>query len=262
MSCDRLGLVGGELFAIDGVKLPSNASKERSGTHAQLLHRAERLERAAQKILDTHRAQDQGTGEQDLDAPRKRQIQRIRAEAQATREFVAKTAPKRNAKGAELKGNVTDNDSAKMATSKGVLQGYSAQAAVDQKHQVIVAAQVLGSGSEQAALLPMVAQASAFIKADTVITADAGYHSEANLQGLKDRNIAAMIADNGMRRRDARYANQAKHKARPDPLHHKRQAVQKRARFAPKDFRYDPATNTCVCPAGKSLYSSGANSAR
>lgn len=43
------GLIGKELFAIDGVKLPSNASKERSGTHAQLLHRADRLEKAALK---------------------------------------------------------------------------------------------------------------------------------------------------------------------------------------------------------------------
>jgi transposase len=31
--CDRLGLIGKTMFAIDGVKLPANASKERSGTH-------------------------------------------------------------------------------------------------------------------------------------------------------------------------------------------------------------------------------------
>ena len=30
--CDELNLIGKELFAIDGVKLPSNASKEWSGT--------------------------------------------------------------------------------------------------------------------------------------------------------------------------------------------------------------------------------------
>ncbi|MHB9118196.1 MAG: transposase [Burkholderiales bacterium] len=30
--CDRQGLIGRELFAIDGVKLPSNAAKARSGT--------------------------------------------------------------------------------------------------------------------------------------------------------------------------------------------------------------------------------------
>ena len=32
--CDAQGLIGRERFAIDGVKLPSNASKQRSGTRA------------------------------------------------------------------------------------------------------------------------------------------------------------------------------------------------------------------------------------
>ena len=41
-----------------------------------------------------------------------------------------------------------------MATSKGVIQGYTAVAAVDGKAQVIVAAQAHGSGSEQSVLLP------------------------------------------------------------------------------------------------------------
>ena len=65
--------------------------------------------------------------------------------------------PKLGAKGKEVKSNVTDNDSAKMATSKGVIQGYSAQAELDNKHQVIVAAQVIGAVAEHSALLPMIA---------------------------------------------------------------------------------------------------------
>jgi hypothetical protein len=32
MICDAQGLIGRDMFAIDGVKLPSNASKERIGT--------------------------------------------------------------------------------------------------------------------------------------------------------------------------------------------------------------------------------------
>lgn len=35
-TCDRLGLIGKAMFAVDGVKLPGNASKERSGTHKEL----------------------------------------------------------------------------------------------------------------------------------------------------------------------------------------------------------------------------------
>jgi len=34
--CDAMGLLGRELFAIDGLKLPGNAAKEWSGRHADL----------------------------------------------------------------------------------------------------------------------------------------------------------------------------------------------------------------------------------
>ena len=179
MTCDRLGLIGREMFAIDGVKLPANASKERSGTHAELLHRAKRLDKAAGKIVKLHQAQDNTTQEPDLQAKRQARIEALRKEAQATRDFVARSPKRTNRKGQELKTNVTDPDSAKMATSKGVIQGYAAQAAVDSGHQVIVAADVTGSGSEQAMLLSMVEQTQAVRDADTLFTADAGYHSSA-----------------------------------------------------------------------------------
>ena len=39
--CDGQGLIGREMFAIDGVKLPSNAFKHRSGTRAEFTQRAE-----------------------------------------------------------------------------------------------------------------------------------------------------------------------------------------------------------------------------
>ncbi|MFX0197981.1 MAG: hypothetical protein ACFFCW_17820 [Candidatus Hodarchaeota archaeon] len=47
-----------------------------------------------------------------------------------------------------MKSNITDNESAKMATSHGVIQGYNAQAVVDGKHHVIVAAEVFGDGQD------------------------------------------------------------------------------------------------------------------
>jgi transposase len=58
IKCDRQGLIGRQMFAIDGVKLPSNASKERSGTHAELRHRADRLDKAARKMIELHRSRD------------------------------------------------------------------------------------------------------------------------------------------------------------------------------------------------------------
>jgi transposase len=258
MTCDAQGLIGRDMFAIDGVKLPSNASKERSGTHEELRHRADRLEKAADKILALHQAQDKhGTGTA-LEPKRQARVEDLRKEAARTREFLASHPPRMNRKGQELKTNVTDPDSAKMATSKGVIQGYAAQAAVDSAHQVIVAADVIGSGSEQAMLLPMIEQSTPVRDSTTLITADAGYHSDENVQQLKDQNIPALIADNQMRKRDERFAEQAKHKDKPDPLHDKTATAsdKPKKRFGPKDFRFND-DNTATCPAGQLMTSPG-----
>ena len=48
-----------------------------------------------------------------------------------------------------------------------------------------------------------------------MLSADAGYHSEDNLEALEARKLEAFIADNGYRKRDPRYAGQEKHKASP-----------------------------------------------
>jgi transposase len=260
MTCDAQGLIGRQMFAIDGVKLPSNASKERSGTLEELRHRAQRLDQAAAKIVQLHQAQDSQTGEPALDAKRCARIDALRNEAQRTREFLAKSSARCNRKGQELKTNVTDPDSAKMATNKGVIQGFAAQAAVDAAHQIIVAADLIGSGSEQAMLLPLVQQAKPLADANTLITADAGYHSDENVKALMQQGTPALIADNQMRKRDERLAHQAKHKAKADPLYEKRPTQQGQAKpvrfFKPADFIFS-GQNTCTCPAGKPLTSTG-----
>ena len=126
-----------------------------------------------------------------------------------------------------MKSNRTDNDSAKMATSKGVIQGYTGMAAVDARHQIIVDAQAHGTGSEQELLVPVVKAIknapieTPLITDASLITADAGYHSESNLKQLAGLNVEALIADNGMRQRDDRFKDQSKHKQHTDPLYDK-----------------------------------------
>jgi transposase len=256
LTCDRLGLIGRQMFAIDGVKLPSNADKRRSGTHAELRRDAERMEAAVEAMMKTHRARDEHSDPSEDQAKERARLERLQSEARRIREFLAMHPERRSAKGALRKSNLTDNDSAKMATAKGVLQGYTAVAAVDSKAQIIVAAQAHGSGSEQSALLPMVRSTDAVRTAQTMVTADAGYHSEENLKQLYEGGVPALIADNLMRRRDERFRDQAKYKGLPDPLWDKT-ATPRDGKFTPADFHYDPNTNRCVCPAGKKLYSTG-----
>ena len=258
--CDRQGLIGREMFAIDGVKLPSNASKAKSGTRADFEHQADKLEAAAHTMLARHREQDRQTIEPDLRAKELQRLDSLSREAAQMRQWLAAhPEDRKGSKGAIRKSNRTDNDSAKMATSKGVIQGYTGVAAVDAKHQIIVEAQAHGTGSEQELLIPVIKAMEETRADDTLITADAGYHSEANLKALSGMKVEALIADNGMRQRDERFAGQDKYKALPDPIHDKGGKAKQAARYQPKDFDYDPAAQTCICPAGKRLYSNGSN---
>ena len=56
--CSQEGLIGSNMFAIDGCKLPSNASKEWSGTHAELTKKHKKMSRAVRRMLKKHREED------------------------------------------------------------------------------------------------------------------------------------------------------------------------------------------------------------
>ncbi|GJG88964.1 IS1182 family transposase [Gemmatimonadetes bacterium T265] len=256
--CDRQGLIGRERFAIDGVKLPSHASKRRSGTRANFERQAAKCEAAAAAMLARHRAADPQPVEPDVAAKDTARRERLEHDAQELRTWLA--APpedRRGPSGGVRQSNRTDADSAKLATGKGVLQGDTGVAAVDAARQSIVEAQAHGTGAEQELLLPVVTALEPVLAPTTVLTADAGYHSEANLRYLAEQHVSALITDNAMRQRDERCATQAQRQGTPDPLYDKTHAVDEPRVFQPSDFTYDAAARTCVCPAGKMLYRSG-----
>jgi hypothetical protein len=225
------------MFAIDGVKLPSNASKQKSGTRADFEHQAAKLEATARAMLERHREADQQAIEPDLKQKEAQRITRLQQDAAQLRQWlVSHPEDRKGSRGTLRKSNRTDNESAKMATSKGVIQGYTGVAAVDAKHQIVVDARVHGSGSEQDALMPMVHAVAPQMNDTTLITADAGYHSEANLKALAELNVAALIPDNGMRQRDERFKDQGKYKQQPDPLYDKAHPKKLSALYQPSDF--------------------------
>jgi hypothetical protein len=137
--CMGQELLGGTHLALDGLKLPSNAAKEWSGTFDDLKQKKEKLEAKVRQLLDQHETADQA-GEGSLSEARRSEQEKVheqitRLEKQAVRieAFLAAHAPKRGKRGRELQSNVTDNDSAKMQTAHGVIQGYNGQALVDAK---------------------------------------------------------------------------------------------------------------------------------
>ncbi len=253
------GLIGREMFAIDGVKLPSNASKHRSGTRADFLAQAEKLERVAQQMLDRHQNNDVAARDESSDKVTERIARMTREAAQIHAWLKAHPQDREGTRGSPRKSNRTDNDSAKLATDKGVIQGYCGVAVVDAAHQVIVEASAHGTGSEQELLLSAVDACADQRNARTLITADAGYHSEANLVALAERGVDALIADNQMRQRDECLADQAKHTSKPDALYDKSGKPKKSGVFGAGDFVVADDQSYATCPAGNKLHRNGSN---
>jgi hypothetical protein len=87
-----------------------------------------------------------------------------------------------------------------MATGKGVIQGYTGVAKVDEAHQIIVDAQAHGTGAEQELLAPVIKAIQPYRGEKTLIAADAGYHSKANCEALARQGIEAFLPDSGYRK--------------------------------------------------------------
>src|SRR5690606_235410 len=84
---DSEGLIGRTMFAIDGVKLPSNASKHRSGTRAQFLAQAQKMERAASTMLDRHQLNDAGASESNTETHALERVERMKHDAAQIRQW-------------------------------------------------------------------------------------------------------------------------------------------------------------------------------
>jgi hypothetical protein len=219
------------------------------------------MHQTVEQLLRKHRERDAAGAEPELKQREKRHIERLRREACELEQWLEQHREERkSAKGKLRLSNRTDNESAKMATGKGVVQGYTGVAAVDDKHQVVVHATAHGSGSEQEVLPGMLDGLAQLRARDTIIAADSGYYSEANLKELESRAIEGYIPDNGYRKRDIRYEGQERHRGKPDALWDKSEKNKAKAKlFGPGDFQVAADLSHLICPAGKRLYRNGGN---
>jgi len=264
--CDEQGLIGKEMFAIDGCKLPSNASKEWSGTRKDFKRKAARMEKAIRRIVTSHKAIDRSGEENGIQAKEKKYVKTLRSRIKKVRDWLDTNDDKIGKSGKPIKSNITDNQSAKMKTSKGVIQGYDGVTAVDGKHQVIVAAEAFGQGQEHDLLEPMVDQVRDNFKSignkkdvfkDARLTADSGFHNESNMKMLAENGIDAYVADNQFRKRDPRFTDVDRYKQRSRK--ERRQFHGYAGLYRPGDFYFPQDLSYCICPTGKRLYRSGGN---
>ena len=112
-----------------------------------------------------------------------------------------------------------------MSTSHGVIQGYNAQALVDEKHQIIVHGAASGKGQDNDQLEQIMDGAKANMEAigkepgyfeGKELSADSNYHSNTNLKTVLLEKLDAYIPDNLFRKRDSRFKTRDRHKPKND----------------------------------------------
>jgi transposase len=257
--CDEAGLIGKEMFAVDGVKLPSNASKEWSGSQKEYSKKIEKMERAVRHLTQRHRREDASGEDAALEEARAKQQATLEKAIKKVRGFLQGHEDKVGKSGRVKQSNITDNESAKMLSSKGVIQGYTAVAMVDGKFQIVVHAQAHGEGQEHGLLIPMIKGARKQFRSDpfkaAAVLADAGYCTEENAKYLSEEHIDGYLADPMFRKRDPRFVDAARHKpTRADEPFAK---PKREIPFRPRDFQIAADRTHAICPAGKRLYRNG-----
>ncbi|WP_343042586.1 transposase [Nitrincola alkalisediminis] len=108
MVCDSLNLIGREMFAIDGCKMPSNAAKEWSGTHAELNRKKAKIDRSVERMLKAHQTGDQQDQPIEVTDRERAQIVKLEKVSAKIKKHLT-TAPERyGQRGTPVKGYITD----------------------------------------------------------------------------------------------------------------------------------------------------------
>ena len=114
--------------------------------------KAEKIEKTVKYLMERHIRRDKEEASNGINYnEEKKQIEKLKAKAEKIEKWLSENEGRQGKRGKEIQSNITDNESAKMKTSHGVIQGYHCQALVDSKHQIIVHAEAFGNGQDNEA---------------------------------------------------------------------------------------------------------------
>ena len=218
--CQEAGLVAMERVALDGTKVKASASKHKAMSHGRMVEKEKQLDEELRKsiqeyfrkVAETDAEEDRRFGGtnpynaipgvrskkdrlEKIRAAKKALEEREKAKAMAAGKEEAPIDPK-----AQI--NFTDEDSRIMpdgANRGSFVRAYNCQAMVDEKAQVIVAAETTQSPNDKGQMVPMV---NATIRNAGVIPkeldADAGYFGGDAIREVEERGVDVYCPpDNG-----------------------------------------------------------------
>jgi transposase len=163
--------------------------------------RPERLRESKRRLDEEHQVECQANA--DYEAYRSRGVMRD------GRRFGAPPKPYRPPTVPAGKVNVTDPDSRNVKTPRGYMQGYNAQAAVNER-QIVLAAEINNDSPDFGHLEPMVDAARRELAAagvteqPEVVVADAGYWHQPQMESIVSQGIPVLIPPDAGKRKGTR----------------------------------------------------------
>lgn len=226
----ELELLGGELVAIDGAFFHGDASTASIKTHKRLAEQLAGLERdieAYGSALETNDASEEAHPPAGRDgggvADKLSALMAQRADAKAVLDRLEDCG--------ETQLSSTDADARLLSKRGQVVAGYNVQIAVDDKHKLIIASEVVNDGNDTGQLYEMAKAAKEVLAVETLeAVADSGYYNGVTLKSCEEDGIVA-------------YVPPVKRTGR----------LKAQGRFSHEDFAYDAEANAYRCPAGALL---------
>ncbi|MCF6202572.1 MAG: IS1182 family transposase [Methylococcaceae bacterium] len=231
MLCKELALFGGDQVAVDGSYFKGDASKDSIYTEAKLDKQLEALEK---KINDYHQALDEQDNKEDhADKDPLIEDEQLEEKLQLLQKKQAeKKALKTQMLASGAKQISTVDQDARLLTKRGqTIPGYNVQIAVDSKHKLIVANDVVQDGNDAHQLTPMLEKAQEVLASENLEgVADSGYHNGIEIKACEDQGITVYVA-----------VKKPSNKAI------------ELGRFGRQDFQYDAEQDCYLCPQGNQL---------
>ncbi len=227
--CREIGLFTRALAAVDGSKFKAVNTRDKNFTPVKLKKRIEQVaEHIAGYLQDLDTADRQEGEAVEARAERlKDKIAALRRQMQALKAMEAQVAV-----APDGQVSLTDPDARSMATSgrgSGIV-GYNVQTAVEAEHHLIVAHDVVMTGSDRQQLSAISEKAKAAMGVDSLdVLADRGYFSGEEILACGAIGVTPYV---------------------PKPLSSGAKAA---GRFGKQDFVYLPKQDVYRCPAGEQL---------
>ena len=222
----KLGLFGEAVVAIDGSKFKAVNNRDKNFTAAKMARRLAEIEAAIGRYIA------EMDGADAAEPAGEARIEHLQEKLAALHAHMAelKVIDEQLRAAPDGQVSLTDPDARSMNARGSGIVGYNVQAAVDAKHHLVIAHEVVTTGSDRAQLSAMGKAAKDAIGCESLeVVADRGYYSGPEMLACETTGISA-------------------HVVKPVTSN----AVAD-GRFGKGDFNYDASCDSYRCPAGEEL---------